>query len=137
VRGGVIKKDEGCIIVTTSGMMTGGPIISYLAKLGSNPANKLVIVGYQAVGTPGREILNGAKTVQVEKTTLHLNIPVETYHLMAHADRRQLEMFISKIKGLKNIFLVHGEITKLNEFKDDLSGKYKSFVPEIGVEYTI
>ena len=137
IRGGVIKKDEGCIIVTTSGMMTGGPIISYLAKLGANPANKLVIVGYQAVGTPGREILSGAKTVKVENTTIHINMPVETYHLTAHADRRQLDAFISKIRGLKNVFLVHGEITKLTEFKDDLSGKYKAHVPEIGVEYTI
>lgn len=137
MRAEVIKKNEGCIIVTTSGMMTGGPIISYLSKLGRNPANKLLIVGYQAEGTPGRAILNGAKTVKVEKTVLQINIPVETYHIMAHADRRQLDMIISRVKGLKNIFLVHGELAKLNEFRDDLSRKYSSVVPKIGVEYTL
>lgn len=133
----VMKKKEGCIIVTTSGMMTGGPIISYLSKLGRERSNKLLIVGYQAVGTPGRAIQDGAKEVKVEKTTLHISLPIETYRLTAHADRRQLDMLVGRIRGLRNVFVVHGEAEKLIEFRDDLSRKYNAVVPKIGVEYHI
>ncbi|MEK6979365.1 MAG: MBL fold metallo-hydrolase RNA specificity domain-containing protein [Candidatus Micrarchaeota archaeon] len=56
---------EPAIIVTTSGMLSGGPALFYIEKLAGNPKNKLIFVGYQAEGTRGRALLNGQKRMRL------------------------------------------------------------------------
>lgn len=136
-RSKIVNSDESCIIVTTSGMLTGGPIIYYLQRLAGNSTNKVILVGYQAEGTPGRQLQDGAKRIRLDKHNIEIKLSVESHHLSAHADRRQLETMISKINGLKNVFIIHGERSKSEDLKESISKKYRAVVPRNGESYEI
>ncbi|MEM3839214.1 MAG: MBL fold metallo-hydrolase RNA specificity domain-containing protein [Candidatus Micrarchaeaceae archaeon] len=136
-RSRIMDSDESCVIVTTSGMITGGPIVKYIERCGNVPKNKLILVGYQASGTKGRQLLEGAKEISFDGKKVKISMAVERFHLSAHADRRQLMSFISKIRGLKNIFIVHGEPGKQKEFQEALSkSDCNAVVPELGGDYS-
>jgi len=71
-----------CVILATSGMLNGGPVIEYLKRLGPDERNTLVIVGYQAEGTLGRRIQKGWKempiSVEGKTQTVKINLEVTT-----------------------------------------------------------
>jgi hypothetical protein len=136
-RSKVVTDDGSCIIVTTSGMLTGGPVIFYLQKLAGNPTNKVILVGYQAEGTQGRALQDGAKRIRLDRYNVEVRLAVESQHLSAHADRPQLERYIKSIAGLKNVFIMHGEKSKSEELRADISGGYKAIVPKNGESYDI
>jgi len=123
---------EQCIIVTTSGMLTGGPALGYLKGMGGNPRNKLIFVGYQAEGTLGRKILEGAKEVYVRGEKIGVRLQVENISFSAHADHQGLVELARGVRGLRRIFLVHGEPHKLRELAEDLSKEYEVVVPKNG-----
>jgi predicted metal-dependent RNase len=131
------KIDQSCIVVTTSGMITGGPVLYYLTKWGGNPANKLILIGYQPRGTRGRQLQDGERELNIDRKKVKIALKVETFHMSAHADRKQLEMIPKKIKGLKHIFLVHGEPDKMEDLKSYLSAKYRVTIPKLGESYSI
>jgi len=98
------------VIIAGNGMMTGGRIwhhaIHYLPLL----TTRLLIVGYQGEGTLGRKILDGAKTVMIHQNEVQVNATViQAQGLSAHADQTRLLNWIGNIKGIKKVFLVHGE----------------------------
>jgi predicted metal-dependent RNase len=132
-----IKSEGAAIIVTTSGMLKGGPVIRYLEKLGDSYMNKLVLVGYQAEGTPGRELLNGAKEITLDGKKVKIGLKVESYHLSGHADRPQLLKLIGRVQGLRQIFIVHGDEEKQKEFAEELKGKYKVTLPVLKEHYEV
>ncbi|MGC9129819.1 MAG: MBL fold metallo-hydrolase [Candidatus Micrarchaeia archaeon] len=134
-RSRAINEDEAGIIVTTSGMMTGGPVMKYVEKLGGDERNKLILVGYQAEGTPGRRLADGEREIEINGRKIEIKMPVELYHLSAHADRPQLQKLVSNIVGLKKVFVVHGEENKSNEFAHYLSSRYEVHVPKLGEEF--
>ena len=136
-RNKIVTEEESAIIVTTSGMLSGGPVFFYLSKLAGNSLNKMIMVGYQAEGTLGREMQDGNRHITIDKTKVDVQLKVETYHLSAHADRKGLESVMSSINGLKNVFIVHGEKSKSESLKEYASKKYKTIVPELEGEYTI
>jgi predicted metal-dependent RNase len=119
---------EPCIIVTTSGMLSGGPVLSYLEKLGGDPKNALIFVGYQAEGTTGNKVLQGenGRKINIYGNEVELKLRVESIRLSGHADFNELIQFIGSIKGLKKVFLMHGEKTEL---KDAIEHKYDTVVP--------
>ena len=135
-RSKVMKEEGSSIIVTTSGMITGGPVMKYIERLGSDEKNKMILVGYQAEGTKGRALSDGAKELVINEKKVPINLKVEQYHLSAHADRQQLMSFIGKVNGLKNIFVVHGEPKKQLEFLEALKHKYNAVMPVPKEEYT-
>ncbi len=136
-RNRIVAGSESSIIVTTSGMLSGGPIMFYLSKLANGPDNKMIMVGYQASGTLGRAMQEGAKTININGADIPARLQVETYHLSAHADRAQLESIPAKIRGVKNIFVVHGEHEKAEQLKAALSRKYNAVVPKLGETFSI
>jgi predicted metal-dependent RNase len=127
-----IVKGGSCVIVTTSGMMKGGPVVFYMQKLASDPNNKLIIVGYQADGTPGRAILDGAKEVDFEGHLVPIRLTVEQHKIMAHSDRKNLEEIPRRVHGLKKIFIVHGEKGKQISLSQSLVLAYDVVIPKIG-----
>ena len=135
-RNEIMKSEESCIIVTTSGMIKGGPVIAYLKKLAGVQKDKLILVGYQAAGTPGREIDDGAKEVELDGRKVEIKLKVENFHLSGHADRPQLLRLIEKVNP-KKIFVMHGEEGKSKEFAESLKGRYETILPEIGKSYEI
>ncbi len=136
-RSNAIREEGSGIIVTTSGMMTGGPVMRYVEKLGGSDMNKLILVGYQAEGTPGRKLADGAKELEINGRKVEIKMQVELYHLSAHADRPQLQKMVSGLEGLKKVFVVHGEENKSNEFARYLSSRYEVHVPKLGEEFSI
>ncbi len=125
---------EPSIIVTTSGMLSGGPVLTYLERLSSNPANTIIFVGYQAEGTLGQQILKGAKKIKIHEGTeeekeLDVTMQVREFRMSGHADYNELLQFITSVKGLKRVVLLHGEKTDL---KDALGKKYEVVIPQNG-----
>ncbi len=98
------------VIVAGSGMMNGGRIVGHAAKNLSDPRTRLLMVGYQGEETLGREIVEGAKTVVIDDKEITVNAHVEEiYSLSAHADQPRLLDWLSRINGVKKVFLTHGE----------------------------
>jgi uncharacterized protein len=115
----LLESEEPCVIISTSGMMVGGPIMSYLEKFGGDEKNMLLFVGYQAEGTTGKRIQKGWKTIQTnEGKTLELNLEVDTIKGMSgHSDFSELMAFIKAFKTRPRKILVdHCESSKCVEF---------------------
>ena len=107
--------EEGpCIILTTSGSITGGPVLSYLEQEADNPDNALIFVGYQFAGSLGREIQNGADEVEINGEKVEVNLDVNSVSgFSAHSDREQIIDFAKDLRSTPNrIFTNHGEEKK-------------------------
>ncbi len=126
--------NEPCIIVSTSGMISGGPVLNYLEKLSEDPKNLLLFAGYQAEGTRGRRILEGAKEVEIGEKKIKINMEIEKIRISGHADHNDLLRIIQNVKGLEKIFFVHGENKELEE---ELGKKYEIIFPKIGEDFVI
>ncbi|MEM4367146.1 MAG: MBL fold metallo-hydrolase RNA specificity domain-containing protein [Candidatus Anstonellales archaeon] len=120
---------EGGVIVTTSGMLTGGPIVQYLKRFGGDENNAVVLTGYQAEGTPGRQLLDGMKKVEIGGENIEVRAQVWQADFSGHADRNGLISFVKGIKGLKKIVLVHGERGKMEKFAEELK-EYEVEIPQ-------
>ena len=105
------ENDESSIIISASGMCEVGRIKHHLKHNIWNPKNTILFVGYQAPGTLGRKIVDGAKTVKIFGEDIAVNARVEYIEgYSGHADQEGLLNFIySFIKKPQHIFLVHGE----------------------------
>ncbi|HJJ63812.1 MAG TPA: beta-CASP ribonuclease aCPSF1, partial [Methanocorpusculum sp.] len=88
----VIFSKEPCVIISTSGMLNGGPVLDYLSNLAESEKNTLIFVGYQADGTYGRRIQKGWREVPMgKKGSIIINMEVQTVEgFSGHADRKQL-----------------------------------------------
>lgn len=135
------KKDvfeqKSAIIVATSGMLTGGPSVQYFEKLAPDHRNTVVLVGYQAEGTLGRELYEHNPVVTMRNgREVKVNCKIENISFSAHADHPQLVEFITKIEP-RHIFIVHGEHEKIDEFKKELSGKFSAHNPRLGETFDV
>ncbi len=114
----VIEETGSCVIIATSGMMEGGPIVEYLRQLGDNPHNSMVFTCYQAEGTLGQRIKSGMReiTFPVGSKTEIVELKLEVHRsleISGHADRRELLSFIAKcMPRPKKIIINHGEASR-------------------------
>lgn len=131
IRDEVINERTPSIILSTSGMMQGGPVIEYFKSLASNEKNMLLFVAYQAVDTLGRKIADGARRVELtcDGRLLSIDINMQVKRLegfSGHSDRRQLLGFVNKIQNLvKNVYLVHGEQSKIENLAPTIQNFFK------------
>ncbi|MBC5792567.1 MAG: beta-CASP ribonuclease aCPSF1 [Nanohaloarchaea archaeon] len=102
------------VILTTSGMVTGGPVMEYLKYLAPNEKNSMIFVGYQADGTLGREIENGADRIEVNGEQVEVNLDTHSVKgFSAHSDRQQIINFCRNLRSSPNKVLTnHGETKK-------------------------
>ncbi len=114
--------NKPCVIISTSGMLMGGPAMEHLKQLAEDPNNLLVFVGYQAEGTLGRRIQKGnireLPIVHDGKTiSIPLNMEVYTADgLSGHSDRNQLLSFINRLGGRPDrVICVHGDPVKTDD----------------------
>jgi metallo-beta-lactamase family protein len=115
-----------CIILSASGMATGGRVLHHLAKRLPDSRSAVLIVGYQAVGTLGRQIEDGSKMVKIfgEMVPVRAEV-VDLPQLSAHAGRSELLRWLSGIKTApKMTFLVHGEPGALESFRGAVDTSY-------------
>lgn len=106
-----IKRIRGPkVIIAGSGMMTGGRILSHAKEFLPFKTTRLLLVGYQGEETLGRDILEGAPSVQIDKKTVPVRATIsETESLSSHADQPRLIKWLSHIQGIKKVFLTHGD----------------------------
>jgi metallo-beta-lactamase family protein len=100
------------IIIAGSGMSNGGRIMHHEQNYLPDPKNTLLLVGYQAVGTTGRMLEEGMKTVKIYNDDVPVRAKVEIINgYSAHKDMNGLMDFVSEMKSsLKKVFVVHAEL---------------------------
>lgn len=107
---GINKAYNPKIIIAGSGMMSGGRILHHLEQYISIPTTRILIVGYQAVGTLGREILEGAKQITLYRKQVQVKAAITKLEAFSsHADQLLLLKWLQHIQGVKKVFLTHGE----------------------------
>ena len=118
---------EPSVIITTSGMLNGGPVFEYLKALAPDEKNALIFVGYQAEGTMGRRIQKGWREVPFGgRESIMINMEIVTVDgFSGHSDRRELINYISHIQPRpEKIFTIHGEENKTIDLASSI---YKRF----------
>lgn len=135
------EKDESCIIISASGMCDVGRIKHHLKHNLWNPNSTILFVGYQAEGTLGNKIVNGAKKVKIFGEEIAVNARIEYIEgYSGHADQEWLLNFVySFITKPKHIFLVHGEKDAKLELKNKLeeNTQIPITIPKYGERYTL
>ncbi|MEM4406307.1 MAG: beta-CASP ribonuclease aCPSF1 [Candidatus Methanomethylicaceae archaeon] len=114
-----IAEGSPCIIMATSGMLTGGPALEYFRLLAPDPKNTMIFVNYQIEGTLGRSILRGVREVPLTDPTGKLNVVEVKMNVVSmdgfsgHSDRKQLLRFVNNLSPRpKQVLVVHGEESK-------------------------
>ena len=115
---------EGAILVTTSGMMDAAASAALLPDLASKPNVKVLLVGYQAPGTSGRELAHGARELKLKRGKMTVDVGVlcktEKYSCFSgHGDARENDRWLAN-NLTSRIYLVHGDKASLAARKDDL-----------------
>ncbi|MEK7672286.1 MAG: MBL fold metallo-hydrolase [Patescibacteria group bacterium] len=134
------EKQGPMIIIAASGMCEHGRILHHLKNNIEDPRNTVLIVGYQAEETLGRKLVDGNKSVNIFGDSHQVKASVYVMDAFSgHADRSDLLDYITRIKSLKKIFLVHGEQTQLEAFSKALgeNGYNDVHIPFYGEEVDI
>ncbi len=99
------------IIISASGMLTAGRVIHHLRRLLPDKQNLILLVGYQAAGTRGRALLEGAKVLRMHGKDVPVHAQFRSAHgLSAHADRDEIIRWLGSSKARpKTVFVTHGE----------------------------
>lgn len=99
------------IIISASGMATGGRVVHHLRTMLTHPKDTVILVGYQAIGTRGRNLLEGAKEVKMHGEMVPVKAQIaQVQEFSVHADGDELFTWLAPAKGrIKKIFVVHGE----------------------------
>jgi metallo-beta-lactamase family protein len=114
------------IIISSSGMMTGGRILHHLYFRLKRKNDTLLISGYQALGTRGSKIMNGDKTVRMFGEEVPVRCHVESMtSLSGHADKEELFAWMSNFKNPpEKVFTVHGEGNDLIAYSQEIKRRF-------------
>jgi metallo-beta-lactamase family protein len=99
------------IVISASGMATGGRVLHHLKAALPDPRNSVVFAGYQAEGTRGRRLVDGERAVKIHGQMIPVNAPIAKVDSMsAHADSNEILRWLKGFKAPpRRTFLVHGE----------------------------
>ncbi len=130
------KEARGSIIISASGMCNAGRIQHHLLNNLYKPESSVIFVGYQAEGTPGRRLVDGAKTLRILGEEVLVKSRIHTLGgFSAHADRDSLLDWIGGIKNERlRVFVVHGEEKSSRSFSESVKERfgYDTHVPVWG-----
>jgi metallo-beta-lactamase family protein len=122
------------IIIAASGMCTGGRIMHHLSHRISDPANTVLFVGYQAEGTLGRYLKNGAKETKIFGMRVVVRARIDSLEqFSAHADyKEELRWLASLEKPPRAVFITHGEEPARKSLSEKISAQlgWKTILPE-------
>ena len=123
------------VVIAGSGMVTGGRVLTYLKKMIDRESTTVLLVGYQAEGTRGRQLLEGAHEIKIFGE--YHPVKAEVHHiesLSAHADQQGLLDWTSNIKNIpEEVFLIHGEASAQDALRLKLKDVYgwKVTIPKL------
>lgn len=137
-----LRKQNGAVIIAGSGMVNGGRILGHVVQHMPKPETHLALVGFQAEGTYGRLLADGAKELNVEGKVVKIKGKVTYLHgFSAHADQDDLLAWLARYNSpkLKQIMLVHAEPERSEVFKETIEKSYeaKILMPEWKEKVTI
>ena len=128
IREKIIKESNPCVIIATSGMMNGGPIMNYFYNFAGDEKNTLIFVGYQADGTIGRRIQKGWKEISLGfNESIKINMEIQTVDgFSGHSDVKQLSDYIKKMQPKPEyVYTIHGDEKSCREFSESIKKKMK------------
>ena len=126
--------DQSAAIVTTSGMLSGGPAMTYIPEIRGNPVNKITMTGYQVEGTPGRSLLETG-SAEIDGRVMPIAAQAEQYDFSAHADRDGILSFLDSYRDTR-ILINHGD--RCAAFAEELAGMgYTADAPALGETVTV
>jgi metallo-beta-lactamase family protein len=107
----LVASRQSSIVISASGMATGGRVLRHLAATISSPKNTVLFVGYQAAATRGRLLTDGAKEIKLLGRVYPVAARVERYDSMsAHADAAEIMRWLSGFsRAPRMTYLVHGD----------------------------
>lgn len=115
------------IVIAGSGMVTGGRVLTYLRYYLNLPETQVLLVGFQAEGTRGRQLQDGAQEIKLQGKYIPVKAQIKTIEsLSAHADQGELIDWLNQIKNIpEQLFLVHGEIQAMEALQKKVFEHYK------------
>ncbi|MBI3253960.1 MAG: beta-CASP ribonuclease aCPSF1 [Nitrosopumilales archaeon] len=127
-----LRDGTPCIIMATSGMLEGGPVLEYFKSIAPQKKNKIVFVSYQVNGTLGRRVLDGAKQVSMlgkegKVEVVNVECGVEKLDgFSGHSDYNQLMSFVHKLRPkLRRVLVNHGERRKSENLAMSIRRMYR------------
>ena len=130
MRSGILDSREPCIILATSGMMSGGPVMEYFRAWAPDEKNGLLFVGYQAEGTFGKRLQRGMSEATFLDGSRQASVPVKLEiatieGFSGHSDRVQLMNYVASLDPRpQRIILNHGEESKIIDLASSLHKRY-------------
>lgn len=135
------EKKGPMLIIAGSGMATGGRILHHLKAFVSNPTTTVVLAGFQAPGTRGRALQDGAKEIKIHKTLIPVRAHIVVLeNISAHADYLEILDWLSQSQiEPKKVFVTHGEVEAANQMKEHLQQQFNwsCVVPKQDQEFNL
>jgi KH/beta-lactamase-domain protein len=135
-----IVDGDQCIILATSGMLEGGPVIDYFKRLAGDKRNTIIFVSYQIDGTMGSRVQKGISDVPIinsngKMEVMNVEMQVESVSgFSGHSDRRQLVSYLQRMRPKpERVIVLHGEKSKSLSMANLFKRKYNvdALVPEV------
>ena len=125
--------EETSIVISASGMATGGRVVHHLANMLPNPRNTVILVGYQAAGSRGRALEEGQREIKMHGEYVPVNAHISKVESFSvHADADELLAWLKQAKKPKQAFVVHGEKSGQELMQSRLSNElgWRAIIPK-------
>lgn len=130
---------RSCIIISASGMGSGGRVVHHLENMLPHSEHAVILIGYQAEGTRGRALVDGAKSVKVHGNQVSVCAEiVQVEGLSVHADADEVISWLSTAKSAPtHTFVVHGEPTSSAAMAEKINSRlgWNTVVPRLGQKF--
>jgi metallo-beta-lactamase family protein len=128
------------IIISASGMATGGRVVHHLANKLPNPKNTVILVGYQAVGSRGRLLEEGVTEIKIHGELIPVRAHISKVESFSvHADSDELIAWLKQAKAPQQAFVVHGEVQGQEHMQGRLTTElgWKATIPKSGQVFQV
>lgn len=131
-----VAEGKGNVIITTAGMLEGGPVLSYMDKMNAAGRGAVLLTGYQVEETNGRRLVD-SKLVKYNGKILKVSLPVKQFDFSAHSGKTESFEYVRAVNPEK-VFCVHGDETVCQTFAEKLREEgFDAYAPKIGEEHAL
>lgn len=132
---------QPCIIISASGMGTGGRVVHHLRNMLPHPLHTVILVGYQAMGTRGRALVDGAQSVKMHGRDVDVKARIEQVQSFSvHADAAELvEWLRTASENPTTVYTVHGESGVADVLAERITSElnWRAFAPDAGQSFPL
>jgi putative mRNA 3-end processing factor len=124
---------EAEVIVTTGGMLDGGPVLFYIGELYKDPRSSILLTGFQVEGSNGRQLMDEG-TLTIDDTTIHPSCEIMKFDFSAHAGHSDL-VRVAKESRAETVVLMHGD--QREALRDALEPTCRVILPDNGKAFAV